>query len=242
MKKFMKKLHLILAIPSGVFITIICFTGALMSMDEYIRPIWSGWGSFYRQLMSLHRWLMLPDRAVGRMIVAISTIFMIIALISGLVIWLPKKWNKLKKNLIVKRKAGFSRVLLDLHRVLGVYAMLLLLLMCLTGLMWSFKGYREVAFKIFTIDRVPDRVAIVERTNRETGEKMVINFNERPNENKVMRWAYLLHTGRWGGWFGPLVTGVAALIGATLPITGYVLCYRKVRSKKRKKTKVINNI
>lgn len=86
-----------------------------------------------------------------------------------------------------------------------------------------------------TVDRVPDRVAIVERKNRETGEIIRIDFNEKENSSKVMRWVYLLHTGRWGGWFGPLLTGTAALMGATLPITGYVLFIRRIRRQKRSK-------
>lgn len=233
MKKFMKKLHLILSLPSGIVITIICFTGALMSVDEYVRPIWPAWEGIYRNLMFLHRWLLFPDRPLGRLIVGISTVFLIVILISGLIIWLPKKWSKLKNNLLIKRKTKLSRRLYDLHRVLGVYSMLLLLVLCFTGLMWSFEGYRNTAFKIFKIDSVPERVAIVHRIDKATGERVRLDFNEMPNDRKVMRWAYLLHTGRWGGWFGPLLTGTAALIGASLPITGYVMFYRRIRRRKK---------
>lgn len=235
MRKLMKRLHLILSLPAGVFITIICLTGALMSLDEYIRPFWPTWSVVYRQLMFLHRWLLAPDRAIGRMVVAISTIFFITILVSGLIVWIPKKWKKVRQNLQIKGKSKWGRKVFDLHRVLGAYTLIMLLMLCLTGLMWSFEGYRNIAFTLFTVDRVPDRVAVVYRTDRETGEQVKYDFNEMPNSNKVMRWAYLLHTGRWGGWFGPLLTGLTALIGASLPITGYILYYRRIKRKRMRK-------
>ena len=99
--------------------------------------------------------------------------------------------------------------------------------------MWSFEGYRETVFSLVQVDRVPDRVAIANKRNRETGEMVRIDFNQRENSAKVMRWAYLLHTGKWGGWFGPLLTGTVALIGASLPITGYVLYFRRIRRRRK---------
>ena len=235
MKKHLKTLHLILALPTGLIISIVCFTGALMSIDEYVRPVWSKWPDIYRTLMFLHRWLLDPSRVVGKMAVGISTVCFIVILLSGLFIWMPKRWKKVKANLLVKRKSGFSRKVLDLHRVWGVYCMLMLLLLCLTGLMWSFAGYRTTVFNMVSVDYVPERVAVVHRKNHETGEMVRYDFNEAEPNRKVMRWAYLLHTGRCGGWFGPLLTGTAALMGATLPITGYVLYIRRIRRKKKAK-------
>ena len=206
-----------------------------MSLDEIIRPLWQGWPEVYSTSMRLHRWLLDPTRAVGKLVVGICTVTFIVILLTGLFIWLPKKWNKMKDNLKVKMKGSKSRLVLDLHRVWGVYTLLMLLVLCLTGLMWSFEGYRNTVSDMITVDRVPERVAISYRTNKETGEKMRIDFNERENKTKVMRWAYLLHTGKWGGWFGPIFTGVISLIGATLPITGYMLYIKRIRRKKIKK-------
>ena len=235
MRKLFKKLHLYLSLPAGIIIVIICFTGFVMSLDDLIRPLWSGWPEVYRTMMGLHRWLLDPTRAVGKLVVGITTITFIIILLTGLFVWLPKKWNKIKNNLSVKMKGGYARVLLDLHRVLGVYTLLVMLLLCLTGLMWSFEGYRNTVSDIITVERVPNRVAIANKKNRETGEMVRIDFNERDNKSKVMRWAYLLHTGQWGGWFGPIFTGLISLFGATLPITGYMLYIKRIRRRKRVK-------
>lgn len=206
-----------------------------MSLDELIRPLWAGWSEVYTISMRLHRWLLDPTRAVGKLVVGICTITFIVILLTGLFIWLPKKWDKMKNNLKVKWSGSASRLILDIHRVWGVYTLLMLLILSLTGLMWSFEGYRNTVSDLITVDRVPERVAISYRTNKETGEKIRIDFNERENKTKVMRWAYLLHTGKWGGWFGPIFTGIISLIGATLPITGYMLYIKRIRRKKIKK-------
>lgn len=232
MRKFFKKIHLLLAIPTGIIISIVCFTGALMSFDELLRPLWAGWPDVYRFLMSIHRWMLDPSRTVGKLVVGICTVAFVVILISGLFIWLPRRWKKWRNHFTIKSNKGFSRFLFDSHRIIGVYTILMLLLLSLTGLMWSFEGYRNAVFSVVKVDRVPDRVAITYRTNRETGKEMRIDFNEATPERKVMRWAYLLHTGRWGGWFGPLLTGTTALLGASLPITGYVIYFRRLRRRK----------
>ena len=203
-----------------------------MAFDELIRPLWGAWPEVYRFLMSVHRWLLDPSKTVGKLVVGICTVTFIVILISGLFIWLPRNWSKWRNHFKIEHRRGFTRFLFDSHRVIGVYALILLLLLSFTGLMWSFEGYRKAVFSVVKVDKVPERVAIAYRTNRETGEEMRIDFNQATPERKVMRWAYLLHTGRWGGWFGPLITGAAALFGATLPITGYVLYFRKVRRKR----------
>lgn len=222
-----------LALPAGIVILITCLSGALMTFDEWLRPVWPAWESIYRELMGIHRWLMDPGRTTGRLVVGISTVFFILILISGVVVWWPKKRKQWRESLKMKRNSGFGRRLYDCHRVFGIYAVGMLLLLSLTGLMWSFPVYRQAVASVITVERVPERVAVVYRTDRETGEQKRIDFNEAPPERKLMRWAYLLHTGKWGGWIGPILTFIAALIGASLPVTGYWLFFKRYFKKKR---------
>lgn len=90
----------------------------------------------------LHRWLLL-DTPVGRPIVGVATLIMAFLLLSGLVLWWPKKWKQLKQGLLVKRNASGKRLNYDLHNVLGFYALPLLVVMSLTGLTWSFEWYTD---------------------------------------------------------------------------------------------------
>lgn len=227
MRKVIQYIHLSLSLPAGILIMIMCLTGSLMAFDEWLRPVWPEWEHVYRTLMSLHRWLMDDTRTTGKLVVGISTVFFVLILISGFAVWWPRRQKQWKNSLSIKRKSGFARQLFDCHRILGVYAGGILLLLALTGLMWSFQGYRDVVASIITVHTVPERVAVSYKKDRETGEMRRIDFNEAEPKRRLMRWAYLLHTGKWAGWLGPLLTGFASLIGATLPITGYWLFIRK---------------
>lgn len=49
----------------------------------------------------------------------------------------------------------------------------------------------------------------------------------------VMKFVHELHVGSWGGMVTKVITFVACIIGATLPITGYYLYFKKHLSRKR---------
>jgi uncharacterized iron-regulated membrane protein len=101
--------------------------------------------SFY-WIMSLHRWLLDDTRTWGKYAVGIATLIFIVILISGVIIWLPKKWKK--QRFVVETKKGKKRLFYDLHSVLGAYAFLILFISAITGPMWSFEWYRNGVYKI----------------------------------------------------------------------------------------------
>lgn len=51
---------------------------------------------FFATMRHLHRWLLDPDRKVGKAVVGWSTIGVVLILISGIVIWIPKSRKELK--------------------------------------------------------------------------------------------------------------------------------------------------
>lgn len=239
---------------------------------------------FFFKIMSLHRWLMDPGRATGKLITGISTLFMVVILISGISIWFPRKRNKLRQFFLIKWRSGHRRLLYDLHRIGGVYAVVFLLLLSLTGLMWSFQWYRNGIMDILNVKtqttsakvsaprpakpeidfsawqqvagnvkqqtdythlRIEEGVVTVlppdaphsRATDRYlTDSAGNINkaefYRDRHDSGKVMGWAYALHTGAWGGSIMKFLTFFAALLGASLPVTGYILYFRR---KKRRK-------
>lgn len=118
------------------------YTGELIERVTYS-------STFFGKSMLLHRWLMLTGKNMkaGKLIIGTSTIALTIIILSGIVIWLPKKKKHLKEGF--KIKFSKNRFLLDLHKVLGIYSSLLLLIMALTGLMWSFPVYKNAVSKLF---------------------------------------------------------------------------------------------
>ncbi|MBF6609372.1 MAG: PepSY domain-containing protein [Flavobacterium sp.] len=100
---------------------------------------------FFMFFFKMHRWLLL-DQEIGRPIVGVSTLIFIVLTITGLILWLPKKvkgWKSFKPGLRIKFSANWKRVNHDLHNVLGFYTFILILIMALSGLNWSFEWYKD---------------------------------------------------------------------------------------------------
>lgn len=267
---------------------------------------------FFSDVMRLHRWLMFKDTKAGRLITGVSTLFFIFILVSGFVLWWPRR-NAFKRSFFrVKWKSSSRRRLFDLHRVWGMYATAVLLLLCLTGLMWSFDWYRQSVASVFHVEQTaggqqhggggqggdgnqgqgpgqgqmrgqggqskgrqdvsePDSdwwqraLAVSEKElsggyqfvriasdgtvavlpakaahpramdtyrfhSHENSLEPLSKYGENRNGSYMMTWAYALHTGSWGGIWSKILVFIASLIGASLPVTGYMLWFKKLRS------------
>lgn len=102
------------------------YTGKILGQAD------TGANHFFEVVLDIHRNLMMGN--AGRQIVGASVLMFCILLISGLILWLPKKLKFLKQGLTVMFKAKFQRVNYDLHNTLGFYTFLMLFFMAVTGL------------------------------------------------------------------------------------------------------------
>ena len=93
---------------------------------------------FFNVILAAHMNLLLGDK-VGHQIVRYAVICFVLLLLSGIVLWWPKNLKAAKNSLTIKVKAKFKRLNYDLHNVLGFYAAMILLVISLTGLAWSFE-------------------------------------------------------------------------------------------------------
>ena len=80
--------------------------------------------------------------------------------------------------------------------------------------------------------RRADRVTFDPQSGR-LGE--INRYEDTPQQQRLRGWFYAFHTGSWGGVWTKLLYFLAALIGATLPLTGYYLWWK--RTSNRAKTK-----
>ncbi|MCX2741239.1 PepSY-associated TM helix domain-containing protein [Pontibacter anaerobius] len=112
------------------------YTGQVVGTPE------SATSEFFGTVMRLHRWLLI-EGDVGKIIVGVSTIIFTFLVLTGLVLWFPVKRKNWKQGLKIKTNAKWKRVNHDLHNTLGFYSSILLLIMALTGLCWSFEWYRD---------------------------------------------------------------------------------------------------
>jgi uncharacterized iron-regulated membrane protein len=104
---------------------------------------------FFHFMDEGHRNLWL-EREIGSQITAWATVVFFFLLISGLILWFPKKWNKTTRNASFKIKwdAKFKRLNYDLHNVMGFYTLILAVLIAFTGLLMSFHWLRESTYWI----------------------------------------------------------------------------------------------
>ena len=288
-----------------------------LSVDPYTGNVngWTESPAFFGTVRKLHRWLLDPppskgEKSVGKAIVGVSTLALVLILVSGLILWIPRSRKALRNRLKVSYSDG-RRFWHDCHVSLGFYATLLLLVMALTGLTWSFGWYRTAAYELFggtqqTVAAQEDlswkvdsgnrqsRARSGERTaGREHGEtetcpfdhavwddvleqltahytayKTIVltqaeaqvtrrsamrridratfdprngrlaeitRYEDTPRQQRLRGWFYTFHTGTWGGIWTKILYFLAALIGATLPLTGYYLWWKRYSNKKNRK-------
>lgn len=195
-------LHKWIGLLIGLFLFISCLTGALLIVGKLA----DSQSEFFGAMRTLHRSLFLGQ--TGRMIVGTATLLLIIELITGY--WL---WYDVAKALIhsaqnrgagalygLRQSLSWTRPTLPygLHVGPGLWAGIPLMLMAITGLTWSFGWWKDFIYYLFD----------------PTGQ--VNNF----------RTIISLHVGSFAGTFSRLLWLAAAIIGASLPITGLILLIR----------------
>lgn len=276
---------------------------ASMYVNQYTGEIKGKYerSAFFTTMFRLHRWLldsMKADGGIfwGKMIVGVSTLLFVVVLISGIVIWWPRTRKALKNSLRISVGRGFRRFWYDLHVSGGMYALIFLLAMALTGLTWSFGWYRTGFYKVFgaevqqggahggtasrgvhkqdkgrhisspyiywqqvyeqLVQKNPDykQIALSDgaanvsfsafgnqrasdryKFNPRNGKiNEVVLYKDAEKAGKIRGWIYSVHVGSWGGMLTRLLTFVAALTGAILPLTGYYLWIKRIWRKKRR--------
>ena len=281
---------------------------------------------FFSTMFKLHRWLL--DGAnphgdgvkVGKLLVGISTLIFVIALITGVVIWWPRARKNFRRSMTISFKDGWRGLWKSLHVAGGMYALVFVLAMSLTGLTWSFNWYRTAFYAVCGVEHTPRNFAA--STNEKSSERVngsegrgnhrggrrgkhgegrrhhsefgrwqqvydelkaqnpdapqitigaetasvalgvtgngrasdKYEFNRRSGEitpvtkyadslpaDKLRGWIYAIHTGSWGGVLTRILWLLGALLGASLPLTGYYIWIKHLRRKKHHEPATINN-
>ena len=125
------------------------YTGAVTGIHDYKHD-------FFVIVKYIH-WSLLLNHPIGAQIVGWSTLIFVILLITGLILWWPKKWTKStrEQSFKIKWSAKFKRVNYDLHNVLGFYSMLFALVLALTGMVWAFKWFQATVYVIAARSTTP---------------------------------------------------------------------------------------
>ena len=241
-----------------------------LSVNPYTGEV-NGWTKsypFFQTMRKLHRWLMDPPaykgaKSAGKVIVGVTTLVMVVILVSGVAIWVPRTRKALKNRLLVSCTKGWRRFWYDSHVSLGIYATLFLLAMSAPQQRGKEKQDKKPEFDYAVWDAVVSELQVryssyasisltagkaqvnkpgnmrssdTAAFDARTGEiTSVTAYDDIPRAQKMKGWFYAFHTGSWGGMTTKALYFLAAFIGGILPLSGYYLWLKKKRRPSRKK-------
>lgn len=129
--------------------------------------------AFFRTVLELHRWLLVPSGEginIGRQITGFSSIALIYFALSGLYLRWPRRalnWrNWFRIDFSLKGRSFYWA----LHSVIGTWVLIVYLLLALTGLSWSYSWYRSGLSVVLTGEVPPQRGERGGRGEREQQE------------------------------------------------------------------------
>jgi uncharacterized iron-regulated membrane protein len=124
------------------------YTVYLNPYDSRVLKVYNSGAGFFRFIIMGHYYLWLPPD-IGKPVVATTTLVFVVMLISGWVLWFPKRLSAIKRSLVIIWEKGthWKRKIFDWHNVLGFYAGFIALILALTGLIWGFQWFADNVYK-----------------------------------------------------------------------------------------------
>ena len=117
------------------------YNGKVIQVDDHL-------SGFFAFILKGHMRLWLP-KEIGEQVVGASILIFMIIIISGAVLWVPKKRKNLKQRLKFNWKdtTRWKRKNFDLHTVIGFYVCSLALILAFTGSVMSYNWMKYVLYK-----------------------------------------------------------------------------------------------
>ncbi|MDD5113356.1 MAG: PepSY-associated TM helix domain-containing protein, partial [Methylobacter sp.] len=100
----------------------------------------------------------------GRTFVGIVGLLLVFSILTGLIVWWPNP-GKLRQALSLKRHASAERFNFDLHKTVGFYSSLVLLLVLVSGVEMVFPVYADALVKVFLPVSPKAEAPVSETTN-----------------------------------------------------------------------------
>lgn len=126
------------------------YTGKITGMQDHDR-------GFFYEVRRLHRWFFdtydhkSDALCWGKLAVGVVSLLSLPLLLFGLYLWFPPLWRSWKLRVQICFRHGLRRALYDVHVTGGFHTVLLLLVLALTGLTWSFPWYRQAFYATFGV-------------------------------------------------------------------------------------------
>ncbi len=105
--------------------------------------------SFFITTYLLHTSLLMGD--FGKVIVSYAVLIFLFMIITGIIMWWPKRKNKLKSSFSIKWGASPKKLNYDLHNILGFYVSWIVVFIAITGLTWSFTWMDKAVYFVTSV-------------------------------------------------------------------------------------------
>jgi len=109
---------------------------------------------FFRQVEDWHRWLAAgaDSRALGRGATGLANLLFLGLLLSGVYLWLPKRWNvhQLRSRLWFQRGPGARARDWNWHHTIGIWCLLPLSVIVVSGVVMSYPWANELVYKMMS--------------------------------------------------------------------------------------------
>tara|TARA_R110002020_G_scaffold53096_6_gene148904 strand:- start:1183 stop:2319 length:1137 start_codon:yes stop_codon:yes gene_type:complete len=117
------------------------YSGKIIQVDDHL-------SGFFPFILKGHMRLWLPKK-IGEQVVGVSILIFIVIIISGFILWLPKKRKNLKQRVKFdwKKTTKWKRKNFDLHSIIGFYVCALALILAFTGSIMSYNWLKYVVYK-----------------------------------------------------------------------------------------------
>ncbi|MFA6083512.1 PepSY-associated TM helix domain-containing protein [Mucilaginibacter sp.] len=130
--------------------------------------------SFFNQVKNIHLYCFMPPK-IGAAVRNICVIIFVVLMITGIILWWPKRRSDRKRSFTIKWKGKWRRVNYDLHNVLGFYAAAFILIIALSGLNMAYESLgRSVKQMLNGGKEYPFEVKKIKSDTMQTGQALKI--------------------------------------------------------------------
>ncbi|WNL28315.1 PepSY-associated TM helix domain-containing protein [Arcobacter cryaerophilus gv. pseudocryaerophilus] len=141
---------------------------------------------FFMFFFKLHRWLTFEGDTqwIGKNAVALATIACIILTIGGVIVYWSRVKNNFLKSFTFSFKSKNRAFLSTMHSAIGMWVVPFFLLMCFTGLYWSYDWYRSAMFTVMQVEQLKRAEQLAQTEEDKEKEQNKTQNNDKSNLNR----------------------------------------------------------
>jgi uncharacterized iron-regulated membrane protein len=235
-RRIVFQLHLWSGILLGFYVVVVCASGSALVFRNDIYDWLESGGKAFTYKRALYHWLSWLGKLHGSLLLdstgmtanAVGGFLLAALCLTGMIVWWPGvgSW---RRALAIHARAGWRRLVFDLHGVVGFWTFAVLLMWGLTGGYFVFPQPFRAAITVFTPINAPSLVSVTAQgVQGTTGPGPLPRRRPVTLGAKILRGFSNAHYGNFGGWGVKLLWVILGFAPAVLFSTALVMWYIRV--------------